>query len=192
MKLRDLTPNQRNPRKITDERLAGMKKSYETWGPLHGILFNRTTKRLMGGHQTQKCLPPDCKITITKEFEKPTSKGTIAQGFVTWGDEIITYREFQVDEVTENAINIAANAWAGEWDFTLLPDILLEIDTANIDLDLLGLTNLADILAPTQEIEKQDKESEKKFSLEVTLPDEQTLIEVYNDLLKRGFIVKHR
>ena len=140
MDIKELTPNPRNPRKITDERLGMLKKSLDTFGPLYGVIFNRTTGRLAGGHQTIKTLPEGSKVVITKTYDVPTKSGTISLGHVIMGDESIPYREVLWDENTEHAANIAANKHGGEWDFPLLSSLLLELDAANIDISITGFS----------------------------------------------------
>lgn len=151
MKISELTPNEKNPRKISDTKLAMLKKSLETFGDLGSIVVNKTTGRLVSGHQRIKSLPNDAEIKITKRLAAPNKQGTVALGHCSVGQELFAYREVLVDEATESAMMLAANQQGGEFDFSILPDVLLEIDQANLDLELTGFEedDLKNILAPT-------------------------------------------
>lgn len=156
MELKDLVPNPKNPRKITDEKLKMLKKSIETFGDLGCVVFNRVTNHLVGGHQRIKVIPDDAKIVIDRQLDKPNEQGTIATGYIIIGDERFAYREVVFDETTEKAANIAANAHGGMWDFPLLTEDLLALDSMNIDMDLTGFSpeELENIFAPVGEIEE--------------------------------------
>lgn len=171
MKLSDLMPNTKNPRKITNDKLRSLEESMETFGDLGGCVYNKTTKRLVTFHQRQKTLPADSKIIITKKYKKPTSDGTVEFGVIEVKDKTFSYRGVQWDEATEKAAMLRANNSAGEWDMGLLPDILLDLDSNNMKLDLTGfdLPAIEDILAPldkkTKQMEKEDKIPEAKESV---------------------------
>lgn len=134
--LKDLNPNPRNPRKISDAKLESLKKALAEFGDLSGFVENQRTKRIVGGHQRQKALPPEAKLIITKKFEKPTKTGTIAVGFFSARGERFPYRLVDWSETKEKAANIAANKGGGEWDTEILSEWLKEIDDEGFDLDL--------------------------------------------------------
>lgn len=68
MKIKDLKAAGYNPRKISDKHLAMMKKSMVEFGDLSGIIFNRRTGNLVGGHQRVKNFDPDWEI-IKEKFQ---------------------------------------------------------------------------------------------------------------------------
>jgi hypothetical protein len=152
MQLKDLRTHPHNPRKITPEKLDLLRKSLAAHGDVSGITFNRRTKRLTGGNQRVKILPLDAKIELIKEFDPPSSAGTVAIGFIWIDGEPYFYREIDVDQESELSAMIAANKGAGEWDFKILNDHLLYLDEQNYDLELtmFGQVELIDILAPTK------------------------------------------
>lgn len=80
MKVSDLKPNPGNPRTISDSQLSMLKKSVEKYGDLSGIVFNRTSQQLIGGHQRTKILPEDAKIVIERNCSK-SKTGTVAEGY---------------------------------------------------------------------------------------------------------------
>src|SRR3990167_1256023 len=114
MNLSDLTPHPGNPRKISDQKLEMLKKSLDQFGDLSGIVFNRRSSRLVGGHQRLKVLPKDLPIKITKTYKEPTRTGSVADGYVEIDGERYRYREVDWDDPTEKAANIAANQHGGE------------------------------------------------------------------------------
>jgi len=153
MKLSDLHPNPFNPRKITDEKLKMLNASIDTFGDLSGIVFNKASMQIVSAHQRLRCLPKDATITITKTYEKPTKRGTIKEGYVVIDEERFSYREVDWDPITEKAANIAANQQGGDFDTPRLADMILEIESNNYPIELLGFDKeeLENIMAPIGE-----------------------------------------
>lgn len=150
MKLKDLSPNPQNPRKITDDKLKMLKASLDNFGDLSGIVFNRTSQTLSGGHQRLKCLPPDSEIVITSQYAEKNKQGTVAVGFVFIDGERYSYREVEWDELTEKAANLAANTHGGEWDNKQRIEWLLELEANNYPIEITGLDKeeQEDLMAP--------------------------------------------
>lgn len=138
MKVKDLKASEYNPRKITDSQLEMLKKSMEHFGDLSGIVFNKHTGNIVGGHQRIKNLLPD--LNIVKEKHKD-NVGTVAIGYIETDSGRISYREVDWDLSKEKAANIAANKHGGEFDFPMLADLLQELDTGELDMDLTGFTS---------------------------------------------------
>lgn len=136
MKASDLTPNVKNPRKISPAKLKMLKASLKEFGDLSGIVFNRQSGQLIGGHQRSALIPKDAEITVTNKYKKPTTTGTVAEGYIQVGSERFAYREVSFDEQREKAANIAANRGAGEWDLDALKNWFTELDDGLFDLDL--------------------------------------------------------
>ncbi|MDH4163311.1 MAG: DNA modification methylase [Nitrospirota bacterium] len=136
MKLSDLTKNPENPRKITAEKQRMLLKSYKRFGDLSGIVYNRKTQRLVGGHRRQDVFSPDSPIVINKKYSTPSRVGTVALGYVESKGERIPYREVYWDEHTEKAANIAANKGAGEWDPARLKEWMQDLSSFDVNFDL--------------------------------------------------------
>jgi hypothetical protein len=137
MKIQDLTANPKNPRIVTDEKLEMLRKSILSFGDLSGIIYNRKTKQLVGGHQRTKILDGPHKIVIAKKYAKPTKAGTLADGYVEAFGERFVYREVSWSSKTEKAANIAANKGAGTWDDPQLTEWLSELALdSEFDMDL--------------------------------------------------------
>lgn len=113
-----------------------LEKSLKKFGDLSGIIYNRKSKQLVGGHQRTAVLDAASAVEITKKYEKPTPTGTVAEGFVIVGKERFGYREVAWDEATEKAANLAANKGAGEWDVSGLTNWMRELEDFDFDLDL--------------------------------------------------------
>jgi hypothetical protein len=97
MYIKDLKPASYNPRKISDEQLERLKKSLQEFGDLSGIVYNRRTGNVIGGHQRLKCLPPDAKIE-KKDLKERSKTGTVAEGWIVIDGEKFIYREVDWDE----------------------------------------------------------------------------------------------
>lgn len=114
-----------------------LKKALTEFGDLSGIVFNRRSKQLVGGHQRVEAFKSSAgKVTIERSLSEPTAAGTVAEGFVFIEGERFSYREVDWDNERELAANIAANKGAGEWDYTLLQEHLTHLDHHNFDLAL--------------------------------------------------------
>lgn len=126
MDLDDLNPNPKNPRKINDFDFDALKNSLIEFGDLSGIVFNRRTRRLVGGHQRTEGFRAhgdlEKVVQITTRFPEPNKVGTTALGYISMDGEYFAYREVDWPEDKEIAANIAANRISGEWDMELLAE----------------------------------------------------------------------
>jgi hypothetical protein len=137
-KVADLAEAPYNPRRISDSQLNLLRKAMLEFGDLSGIVYNKTTSHLIGGHQRVKHFTPDAEVSIDREFDPPTERGTVAEGHVLLDGERWTYREVEWDADREAAANIAANQHGGEFVFTELVEILSELDAGGYDATLTG------------------------------------------------------
>ena len=137
-KISDLKAAEYNPRKINKEQLDMLKKAMKKFGDLSGIVFNRKTGNLIGGHQRVKIFDPSWLIK-TKAIEPADAVGTVAKGTIKspYGDW--SYREVDWPKEKEKAANIAANQHGGEWVEELRDDMLLELDSLpDFNIELTG------------------------------------------------------
>lgn len=134
--VKDLLPNPKNPRRISKEKKELFEKSLKEYGPLYGVVHNRQTGFLVGGHQTGSILGPDAQITVEETFDPPTETGTVARGYIMLDGEKITYRQVDFSPEKEAGAMVAANRGAGAWDFAKLSELFIELDHLNFDLDL--------------------------------------------------------
>lgn len=134
-----LNPAKYNPRKISREKLESLKKALDEFGDLSGIVFNRRSGNLVGGHQRCKVIPPDAEITITQMYDPPSRTGTVAEGYILIEGEKYSYREVDWDDAKEKLGNLAANNQGGENDEDMLQSLLADLDNLDIDLSLSGI-----------------------------------------------------
>ena len=132
MPLADLRPSDYNPRRISEQAMAGLSASIVRFGLVQPIIWNVRTKRVVGGHQRLKAL--------------------IAQG-VTETDVVVV----DLPESEEKALNVALNSPAIAGEFTedldallaeirksepaLFDELLLEELASNALREALGLTD---------------------------------------------------
>lgn len=146
-KIGDLKGAEYNPRIITDRRLKNMGDSYERFGDLSGIVFNRASGKLISGHQ--RITNFNTRGYPTQIKTKPVaadSHGTIEEGVLAAktpkGIIRIPFRVVDWDDQkAEMAANIAANAHGGEFDKKKLSHLMaeLEIIEGGFEIGLVGL-----------------------------------------------------
>lgn len=115
IKIKDLKPAVYNPRKdlkAGDKEYDKIKKSILEFGYIDPIIVNNDYT-IIGGHQRYKVLK-DLKYNDVQCIV------------------------LNIDKTKEKALNIALNKISGEWDFPLLKDLIQEIDTGEIDIELTG------------------------------------------------------
>lgn len=151
MKTTDWKANPRNPRTISDPQLAALKAAMVEFGDLSGLVVNRRSGHMIGGHQRVKILA-DLPVTIVQRFDPPTRRGTIAEGFVEYSGERFVYREVVWDNSQEIAAMIAANKHGGDFQNDLLSELLRELKDDNFAMDLTGFSEreLNRMLAPDE------------------------------------------
>lgn len=142
--VRDLAPSPKNPRKISEKRAAQLKKSMEKYGDLSSITFNRRSGHLVSGHQKVKHLQPNARVEKKAHTD---GTGTVAIGRILSGKNSWPYREVDWDQDTEDAALIAANANGGEFEELSLAKLVKGLDLKGYDMDVLGLSNLEEILS---------------------------------------------
>ena len=150
----DLRPAPYNPRKISKRQAQMLAKSLAEFGDLSGIVVNRKTGNVVGGHQRLKLFDP--KWPIIKVEQPVDAMGTVATGHIEtpWGRW--SYRDVEWPEGKEKAANIAANKQGGDFSIPELKELLVELDDGGFDLDLTGfdegeLKDLIDWQRPGEE-----------------------------------------
>lgn len=145
--INSLKANPKNPRTINKDDYKNLLNSIKKFGDLSGIVLNKNTGQLVGGHQRIQAFKElGGRPVVIERLDAPNSKGTIATGYVLLDDEKYAYREVQWDADFETAANIAANRIQGEFDLDLL---------AQLDYELSQLENGADLLALTGQTEDE-------------------------------------
>ena len=134
----DLRPADYNPRSITEQQLENLGRAMGSFGDLGVIVFNRRSGNLVGGHQRTRHLPLNAPIVVTERYPAPNAHGTVAVGYIEADGERWSYREVDVDQMTELAMNVAANKHGGSWDQMKLTPMLSELDANAFDMRLTG------------------------------------------------------
>lgn len=111
-----LIPADYNPRKDLkpgDPEYEKLKRSIEQFGYVEPVIWNKTTGRVVGGHQRLKVLL-DMGITEV---------------------ECVV---IEMDEEKEKALNIALNKISGDWDKDKLALLIADLQGADFDVSLTG------------------------------------------------------
>jgi len=109
-----------------------LRRSLEEFGDLGGIVYNRQTKQLIGGHQRVSILreDPTAEVVITDEQQET---GYVA---LRGGVARFSYRVVDWPPEKEKLAMVAANKQGGEWDVSALQSLLLDVT----DHDLVGFS----------------------------------------------------
>jgi ParB-like chromosome segregation protein Spo0J len=173
MQIDDLIPADYNPRKDlteNDKEYQKLKRSIQEFGYVEPIIFNQKTGLIVGGHQ---------RLKVLKDL----------------GHDEVDCVVVDIDETKEKALNIALNKISGEWDFSKLKDLLLEIDTGEIDISLTGfdLTEIENLMTQfnddSEEKEEKDLSNEIKETFEIIIEcrNEMEQIDIYEKLSSEGY-----
>jgi hypothetical protein len=135
--VKDIIPSKRNPRTIDEKRLEMLGKSMREFGDLSGVVFNRRTNRLIGGHQRLKHLDPKWRV---EKKDASDDVGTVSVGHIETPFGKWSYREVDWEESKELAANLAANKHGGEFDVPMLKELILELDTGETDMETVGFS----------------------------------------------------
>lgn len=135
-----LTPDPANPNRLDSETKAAMARSLAEFGDLSGIILNRRTGMLIGSHQRTDVLR-DGQLRV-KDLPAPEPDGTVARGHLECNGRRYTVRVVDWSEDKAHAALLAANRFGrlGQDDAALLKDLLQELDTGAMDMDLTGYT----------------------------------------------------
>lgn len=173
IKIEKLKPAIYNPRKdlkAGDKEYEKIKKSILEFGYIDPIIVNNDFT-IIGGHQRYKVLK-DLKYNDVQCIV------------------------LNIDKTKEKALNIALNKIGGEWDFPLLKDLIQEIDTGEIDIELTGydfeeIENMMSQFNIDNEDFKERKDYSDKlinrYNLILKFENENELETAFNELTKRGY-----
>ncbi|MEI3609961.1 site-specific DNA-methyltransferase [Pseudogracilibacillus sp. SO10305] len=114
--LEQLIPADYNPRKDLqpgDSEYEKIKRSLEEFGYVDPVIWNKTTGRVVGGHQRLKVL-------------------------ASMGRTEVECVVVELDEEKEKALNVALNKISGDWDKEKLAVLMTDLDAADFDVSLTG------------------------------------------------------
>ena len=141
---KDLHIHTKNLRSITDRGLKLLGESFNEYGDLSGVVYNKKTSTLVTGNQRIKVLRN--KIVSIDTKKHADEFGTIEQGLIVVetkkGKFAIPLRIVEWPLVKQTAANIAANAHGGRFELEKLAVTVQELKVKNYNLDLTGLDPL--------------------------------------------------
>ena len=145
MKTENLLPADYNPRKDLkpgDEEYKKLKRSIEQFGYVEPVIWNRTTGRVVGGHQRLKVL-------------------------IDMGINEVDCVVVEMDENKEKALNVALNKISGEWDKDKLALLISDLQAEDFDVSLTGFdaAEIDDLFKDTI----QDKIKDDDFDVDAEL-----------------------
>ncbi|MDA3130364.1 MULTISPECIES: site-specific DNA-methyltransferase [Bacillaceae] len=116
IEVKKLIPADYNPRKDLqpgDSEYEKIKRSLEEFGYVDPVIWNKTTGRVVGGHQRLKVL-------------------------ASMGRTEVECVVVELNEEKEKALNVALNKISGDWDKEKLAVLMTDLDAADFDVSLTG------------------------------------------------------
>jgi len=145
LKIDKLIPADYNPRKDLkpgDQEYEKLKKSIEQFGYVEPVIWNKTTGRVVGGHQRIKVL-------------------------VDLGEKELDCVVVELNEEREKALNIALNKISGEWDKDKLALLISDLQGSDFDVSFTGFdtAELDDLFKATLKDSIQDDDFDVESEL---------------------------
>ncbi len=166
--IQDIHPAEYNPRIMPEDEYNKLKNSLDTFGLVDPIIIDlKHDNTIIGGHQRYEVLndnDDEQELTLIK-------LGDIGL--------IIKDENIKIHDINDQkALNLALNKISGEWDYSKLDDLLIELNDDHYDIELTGF-DTKDILI------------EDSITLEDTNMEDnvETLYEVPNEIktkIKKG------
>lgn len=116
LKIEQLIPSDYNPRKDLkpgDAEYDKLKRSIEQFGYVEPVIWNKTTGRIVGGHQRLKVL-------------------------IDMGITEVECVVVELTETKEKALNVALNKISGDWDKDKLALLIADLQGSDFDVSLTG------------------------------------------------------
>jgi hypothetical protein len=163
-----LTPNPKNPNKHTQDQIDRLAKVIAFQGQRSPVVVSKKSGFIVTGHGRLMAM-------IKLGFEKVA----------------VDYQEFK-DDAEEYAHMTADNAIAN-WsalDLSQISADILDFGT-DFDIDLMAIKNFSVIPEMDEEDgEEAEEDEDRKWALQVDLPTEMDMRDLYDDLISKGYIVK--
>lgn len=142
-----LIPADYNPRKDLkpgDSEYEKLKRSLTEFGYVEPVIWNKTTRRVVGGHQRLKVLQTELGINEV--------------------DCVVV----ELDETREKALNVALNKISGDWDTSKLALLIADLDGSDFDAELTGFddTEIEELIGSLDEGEVKDDDFDLTAALE--------------------------
>jgi len=136
-----LTADPANPNRMDAEDKARMARSLAEFGDLSGVILNRRTGLLVGGHQRVDVLGAGVAVHV-EYLAAPEPDGTVGRGWLDRDGRRYALRVVDWPEDKAHAALLAANRFGrvGHDDAAALKDLLADLDTGAFDMALTGFT----------------------------------------------------
>lgn len=126
--INELKPAEYNPRYMPEEEMSKLRNNLETFGLVDPIIIDLTDENtVIGGHQ---------RLEVLKEIDDEQNLKLLRLG-----DVGLIFRETDLkikDKNDQKALNLSLNKISGEWDYSKLDDLLLELNEDNYQIELTG------------------------------------------------------
>ena len=160
----DLVPADYNPRKELkpgDPEFDKLKRSLDEFGYVEPVIWNKTTGRIVGGHQRVNALR--------------------ALGYASVDCVVV-----ELDETREKALNVALNKISGQWDEDKLALLIADLDASDFDAELTGFDDeeIQQMIGSLDETEVDDD----GFDLTAALEEAAFVERGDNEVLKFDFL----
>jgi len=161
-----LVPHPKNPNKHSDEQVARLAKIIDFQGQRSPVVVSSRSGFITKGHGR-----------------------LLAMMKLGWEHVAVDCQDYD-DEAQEYADIVADNAIAA-WAVLDLKSITDEVKgIPDFDLDLLGMNSLSITpIAPLDE-EPEKEEPAKKYILEIQFPNDCEMMDIHDELVPRGYIVR--
>ena len=178
-----LAPDPANPNRLDDETRAGLARALAEFGDLSGVIVNRRTGLLIGGHQRADVLQ-DGRLDVAA-LPAPEPDGTVARGHLEHGGRRYAVRVVDWPEDKAHAALLAANKFGrrGQDDADLLAGLLAELSQGQV-------TDTGELLA---DLTGYDAAERERIALQSHVPDgnkpidEEAMKETEHECPKCGF-----
>jgi hypothetical protein len=191
-----LTPDPDNPNRVAPADKARMAKSLAEFGDLSGVILNRRTGLLVGGHQRTEVL--DGAVIEAADLPEREADGTVARGFLIRDGRRYSLRVVDWTPRKAKAALLAANRFGrvGTDDGDALAKVLREVQAdSGFDMDLTGYADkaLAELIGPDGDADAGDGgafDVGQQFGVIVICKTEAEQRAAYESLLGLGYSVK--
>lgn len=165
-----LLPHPKNPNKHKDAQIDRLGVLITYYGFRHPIIVSKNSGFVVAGHgRLMSALKLGLKEVPVdyQEFDTPDSE----YSFMVADNAISEWSELDLASINSEMINLGPE----------------------FDVNFLGIENFQLNLTDAFEMPEMDKEeSEKKFLLEVNLPNELECSDLYDDLISKGYVVRKK
>lgn len=182
IKITDLKPAEYNPRRINDDEYLKLKNSISTFGLVDPIIINLKNMHIVGGHQRYDALL-DMSMEDNEFFKELSMIRMGDVGFVFTDTDLSIE-----DEDHEKALNLALNKISGEWDNSKLSEVIQDLESSGLDLELTGFDELElDVLTDDFSDLFDSEDYEDYNTGDEDVPDD--YVDVEGDSAGRSYIV---